>query len=87
MDSVVVTKFYQTAIDHVCFYEIDFAKLIIRYPANWKVSLEQPTAGGESYKAIVFYNGGELKPGHAKNLGNCVSSQGMAFRASGNCVK
>ncbi|MFR2711964.1 MAG: hypothetical protein ACLVAQ_06680, partial [Frisingicoccus sp.] len=24
--------FYQTAIDHVYFYEIEFAKLIIRYP-------------------------------------------------------
>ena len=27
----VTTRFYQTAIDHVYFYEIDFAKLIIRY--------------------------------------------------------
>jgi len=27
----VVTSFYQTAIDHVYFYEIEFAKLIIRY--------------------------------------------------------
>ncbi|MBS6518905.1 MAG: hypothetical protein KH353_12060, partial [Clostridium sp.] len=27
----VVTLFYQTAIDHVYFYEIEFAKLIIRY--------------------------------------------------------
>jgi hypothetical protein len=28
----VVTLFYQTVIDHVYFYEIKFAKLIIRYP-------------------------------------------------------
>lgn len=28
----MVTLFYQTAIDHVYFYEIEFAKLIIRYP-------------------------------------------------------
>ncbi|MBS6519062.1 MAG: hypothetical protein KH353_12960, partial [Clostridium sp.] len=28
----VVTLFYQTAIDHVYFYKIEFAKLIIRYP-------------------------------------------------------
>ena len=27
----MVTLFYQTAIDHVYFYEIEFAKLIIRY--------------------------------------------------------
>jgi putative transposase len=27
----VVTLFYQTVIDHVYFYEIKFAKLIIRY--------------------------------------------------------
>lgn len=29
----MVTLFYQTAIDHVYFYKIEFAKLIIRYPA------------------------------------------------------
>lgn len=28
----VVTLFYQTAIDHVYFYEIEFVKLIIRPP-------------------------------------------------------
>ena len=28
----MVTLFYQTAIDHVYFYKIEFAKLIIRYP-------------------------------------------------------
>jgi len=27
----MVTLFYQTAIDHVYFYEIEFAKLIIHY--------------------------------------------------------
>ena len=27
----MVTLFYQTAIDHVYFYKIEFAKLIIRY--------------------------------------------------------
>ena len=27
----MVTLFYQTAIDHVYFYEIEFAELIIRY--------------------------------------------------------
>ena len=27
----VVTLFYQTVIDYVYFYEIEFAKLIIRY--------------------------------------------------------
>ena len=27
----MVTLFYQTAIDHAYFYEIEFAKLIIRY--------------------------------------------------------
>lgn len=31
----MVTLFYQTAIDHVYFYEIEFAKLIIRYH-YWK---------------------------------------------------
>ena len=30
----MVTLFYQTAIDHVYFYEIEFAKLIIRYPSQ-----------------------------------------------------
>ena len=34
----VTTRFYQTAIDHVYFYEIDFTKLIIRYPRNRKKS-------------------------------------------------
>ena len=28
----MVTLFYQTAIDYVYFYKIEFAKLIIRYP-------------------------------------------------------
>ena len=37
----MVTLFYQTAIDHVYFYEIEFAKLIIRYP--------EPTGYSEEY--------------------------------------
>lgn len=31
----MVTLFYQTAIDHVYFYKIEFAKLIIRYPRKF----------------------------------------------------
>ena len=34
----MVTLFYQTAIDHVYFYEIEFAKLIIRYRRHKCVS-------------------------------------------------
>ena len=42
----MVTLFYQTAIDHVYFYKIEFAKLIIRYLEKKFVRYQE---GAEKY--------------------------------------